>query len=176
MALALAAPVSAKAPITGQVCGNSGCRILGDPGSLYQAVRFEGAFSLVPVPRARPFYRFTFESEDGFRWDVTWVPSAGVMRADDSKATPAIYGNARTAPYWRTLPPSAAAALRSAASGIEPYPAQARWRVPAAEQGGDGSRREAAVALALGAVLFAAFVTARARRSRAPSVLRRLRS
>jgi hypothetical protein len=174
--LIAATPAAAKAPVTGEVCGQSGCQVIQDPGSLYQSLRFEGAFSLVDAPRPRPFYRFVFESDEGFRWDVVWVPSARLVRADDRKATPAIYGPAHGAAYWRTLPGPAVAALRAAARGVEPYPAQARWRVRAAESNGTSGTTEGAVALAIAVVLLAGFVIARARRNRAPSALRRLRS
>lgn len=173
-ALAVAAPVWAKEPITGELCGKSGCRILRDPGSLYQTLRYEGAFSLVDAPRAQPFYRLTFGSEGEFRWDVIWAPAARVLRADDSKATQAVYGPPHSAPYWRTLAPSTRAALGVATRGVDPYPAQPRWRVPAADSA--RSRTGAAVALALVAVVLVALATARARRSRAPSGLRRLQS
>jgi hypothetical protein len=175
-ALVAAGTAAAKAPITGEVCGKSGCQVLRDPGTLYQALRFEGAFSLVEAPRAQPFYRFTFESDDGFRWEVLWAPDAGLLRADDSKSTDRIYGKPKAALYWRTLPLSAGAALRAAAHGIDAYPAQARWRVSASGSGPTVNRAEVALVAALGVVLLAGLVIARARRSRAPSALRRLRS
>lgn len=177
VALVAAAPVAAKGPLSGEVCGRSGCEALRDPGSLYQTLRYDGIFSLVDSPRAQPFYRLRFGSKGEFQWDVIWAPAARVLRADDSDATQPEYGASPSVPYWRSVALSARAALRSATRGIDPYSAQARWQVPVA--GSAKSNAWAIVAIALVTVMLGALglrATGRARRSRAPSVPRRLQS
>ena len=127
-ALSLVAAAGAKGPVSGTVCGASGCAALAEPGAAFQALRWEGTFQIVRAPRPARFYRLTFTSPDpgGFRWTVLYVPARRVLRVDDRAATPPEYGTP-VRPYWRTLGMRQLRLLGAVTSDLAPFRAPRRW-------------------------------------------------
>jgi hypothetical protein len=130
-ALALVPAAAAKYPVSGNVCGAQRCVTLDGPGTLYQALRWEGTFRIVGAPQPAPFYTLTFSAPDpgGFRWRLVYAPARRVVRVDDRAATPPELGPPGR-PYWRTLGRRQMRLLSGAIRDLEPFPPSRRWRPP----------------------------------------------
>ena len=129
--LALVPAAAAKEPVTGNVCGVAGCTTLAEPGTVYQALRWEGTFEIVRAPRPARFYSLTFSAPgpEGFRWRLLYAPARGVLRVDDRAATDPSYGRP-VRPYWRTVTRAQLRVLAAVTRGIAPFPPSRRWSTP----------------------------------------------
>ena len=127
-ALTLVGAATAKGPVAGNVCGTASCKAVTEPGTVYQALRWEGTFQVVRAPRPARFYTLTFSASapDGFRWSVLYVPARRLLRVDERAATPPEYGTP-VRPYWRTLGPSQLRLLAEVTRGVTPFRAPRRW-------------------------------------------------
>lgn len=72
LSLAVLLPGSAGAkggPVTGEVCGASGCAVIPAAATVYQSLRWAGTFAIVAAPRPAPFYTLEFAAPGpgGFR-------------------------------------------------------------------------------------------------------------
>jgi hypothetical protein len=119
---------AAKEPVSGSVCGVDGCVVLAEPGTVHQALRWEGTFELVRAPRPAAFYRLTFftSGPEGFRWTALYVPGRRLLRVDERGAVPPEFGHAGR-PYWRTVGRRQVRMLARLTVGVAPFPARARW-------------------------------------------------
>ena len=128
VALAVAPAGAAKEPVTGNVCGARECRTLAEPGTVFQALRWEGTFQIVRAPRPARFYTLTFTADgpEGFVWRVVYVPARRVLRVDDRGATPPEFGRP-VRPYWRTLGSRQLRLLATVTRGLEAFPPSRTW-------------------------------------------------
>jgi hypothetical protein len=110
-----AAAASAKGIAAAKICGVGGeCRSVEDREAL--AALESGSVSAAPAAQA-PFYRLviTVRHEDARdEFSVLFVPAKNLTRSGEKYER--VY-------MWTELQPDAAAALRRAAAGLEPFPA-----------------------------------------------------
>ena len=131
IAVVFAAPVAAKGPAEGDLCGRSGCV----PLRGYQATEpftrwWSRPFTERPTPVPAAFFRIVLRQDapDGhqpIKWTLLYVPQRSAMRILQSRVPPYAAG---VGPYWRTVPPTARSALARATRGITPFRAPTAWR------------------------------------------------
>ena len=131
IAVALAAPVVAKGPMRGDLCGRSGCVALsGHEASAPFTSWWSRPFTERPAPASAPFFRVVLRQDapDGgepITWTLLYVPQRSAMRIAQNRVPPYSAG---VGPYWRTVPHSARAALARATRGVAPFAASAAWQ------------------------------------------------
>jgi hypothetical protein len=115
VALVLAAPAAAKGPVSVEVCGATGCEILGPfpahgapLSGVASTLLNTGDLDLAAMPPPGPFYSLDLRADWLDDLDPAfYVPDAGVLRAGGG---------------WLGLDRAVAAELRRATAGIEPWP------------------------------------------------------
>ena len=135
-AFALLTDVSAKGPMSVQLCGAGGCTTVRDAALTHHMTWMGGSPIRTPAPSV--YYTVRFIAEDGGREAQPryYVPSAGAMRVLDE------LGRARWEPVNRT----ARDAYRDATAGLEPF---ARPELTAARIGSQVVRGDASSYLRL---------------------------
>jgi hypothetical protein len=118
-----AVPATAKKIVKAKVCGASGCSEIEDRGVL--AALPEGGDPTDPPSHPSGWYQATLTVEAGDARDsftLAALPGAGYLRSEKDQLTGGY--------TWMRMTPAATAAYRSAARGIEPFPASRLSRLP----------------------------------------------
>jgi hypothetical protein len=115
-ALALPTGASAKAVTSLTVCGSDGCQKIRAPAALQGFM--EGGYETLAPESAGPFFKVKVAmrhgGDDAGGWTVEYLRGANLIR------TQADYGR----PVWTRPAGVTAQALRDAARGLQPYPAE----------------------------------------------------
>ena len=114
--LVFAAQAAAKEIVAAKVCGATDCREVKDERAI--AALAEGGPPTTGPTKATGFYRLELTAKgegELFTWSNHVSLSTGLMRGDDGT--------------WMQLPPSALAAHRRVARGLEPLPARTFERI-----------------------------------------------
>jgi hypothetical protein len=126
LALALAASAAAKGPDRASVCGATHCVTVQGDIHVWSLLEWLGSspFMVRDAPKPAPYY--AIEIRD---WgELLYLPNRNVIRVWQG---PHAYGNfapnSSSAPYWRSLPPSARTLYAKLVRGLAPRAAPARW-------------------------------------------------